>query len=263
MSSPIWTRVALSSEFRRFDGACWRLVEAQHRVSTLKLTDTLAEQSLLEDLIEETKPAIPPDCRHLDFLLATPFRYGAIYPAGSRFRRAGRTLGVYYAAEHPATAVAEMAFYRLLFFAESPATPWPSDAAEYTAFSAAVSSVRLLDLMSEPLSHDSLLWTDVTDYGPCQTFADAARAADADVIRYQSVRDPDRGANLAILMCRAFASPAPVDRQILERQTWRIRLSPSGVQAICEFPRQGLEFPRGTFAADPRIAALNWDRGDL
>lgn len=258
MSSPIWTRVALSSEFRRFDGACWRLVEAQHRVSTLKLTDTLAEQSLLEDLIEETKPAIPPDCRHLDFLLATPFRYGAIYPAGSRFRRAGRTLGVYYAAEHPATAVAEMAFYRLLFFAESPATPWPSDAAEYTAFSAAVSSVRLLDLMSEPLSQDSVLWTDLTDYGPCQAFSDAARAADADVIRYQSVRDPDRRANLAILMCRAFARPAPVDRQ-----TWRIRLSPSGVQAICEFPRQGVEFPRGTFAADPRIAALNWGRGDL
>jgi hypothetical protein len=151
-----------------------------------------------------------------------------------------------------------MAFYRLLFFTESPATPWPSDPAEYTAFSAAVSTVRLLDLMSEPLSHDSVLWTDVTDYGPCQTFADTARAADADVIRYQSIRDPDRGANLAILMCRAFARPAPVDRQ-----TWRIRLSPSGVQALCEFPRQGLEFPRGTFAADPRIAALNWDRGDL
>jgi hypothetical protein len=263
MSSPIWTRVALSSEFRRLDGACWRLVEAQTYVSTLKLTDTLAEQSLLEDLIEETKPAIPPDCRDLDFLLATPFRYGAIYPTGSRFRRAGRTLGVYYAAEHPTTAVAEMAFYRLLFFTESPATPWPSDPAEYTAFSAAVSTVRLLDLMSEPLSHDSVLWTDVTDYGPCQTFADTARAADADVIRYQSIRDPDRGANLAILMCRAFARPAPVDRQILERQTWRIRLSPSGVQALCEFPRQGLEFPRGTFAADPRIAALNWDRGDL
>ena len=55
--------------------------------------------------------------------------------------------------------------------------------------------------------------------------------------------------------CRAFARPAPV-----ERQTWRIRLSASGVQALCDFPRQALEFPRGAFAADPRIAALNWDR---
>lgn len=257
MSSPIWTRVALSSEFRRFDGTCWRLVEAQHRVSTLKLADSLAEQSILEELIEDTKPAIPAECRHLDFLLATPFRYGAVYPNGSRFRRAGRTLGVYYAAETPSTAVAEMAFYRLLFFAESPDTPWPSDAAEYTAFSADIATARLLDLTREPLSAGAEVWTDLIDYGGCQAFADAARAVRAEVIRYQSVRDPAKGGNLALLMCRAFATPAPVDRQ-----TWRMRLSASGVQALCKFPRLALEFPRKAFAADPRVSALNWERGD-
>lgn len=255
MSSPIWTRVALSSEFRSYDGACWRLVEAQHRISTLKLTDTLAEQGLLENLIEETKPVIPPECRHLDFLLATPFRYGAAYPVGSRFRRAGRTPGVYYAAETPETAVAEMAFYRLLFYAESPATPWPSDAAEYTAFSAAIATTRMLDLTTEPLWEDSVLWLDLLDYSPCQAFADAARSTDADMIRYMSVRDPGQGSNMAILMCRAFSRSAPVDRQ-----TWRIRLSSSGVQALCEFPRQAIEFPREAFVADPRVAALNWNR---
>jgi len=256
MSSPIWTRVALSSEFRPFAGPCWRLVEAQHRVSTLKLTDTLAEQALLEELIEDAKPAIPPDCRHLDFLLATPFRYGAIYPHGSRFRRAGRTLGVYYAAEDPKTAVAEMAFYRLLFFAESPATPWPRDAAEYTAFSAEVATERLLDLTEPPLIADAEIWTDRVDYQGCQAFADAAREADGDVIRYRSVRDPAGGSNLAILLCRAFARPAPI-----ERQSWRIRLSASGAQALCEFPRQALEFPPAAFAADPRIAGVDWARG--
>jgi hypothetical protein len=255
MSSPIWTRVALSSEFRSYDGTCWRLVEAQHRVSTLKLTDTLAEQDLLESLIEETKPVVPPECRHLNFLLAAPFRYGAPYPVGSRFRRAGRTPGVYYAAETPATAVAEISFYRLLFYAESPATPWPADAAEYTAFSAAITTARLLDLTSEPLSEDSALWIDLLDYSHCQTFADAARSTDSDVVRYQSVRDPAKGSNLAILLCRAFSNPAPVDRQ-----TWRIRLSRSGVQALCEFPRQAIEFPRHAFVADPRIAALTWER---
>jgi hypothetical protein len=255
MSLPTWTPAALSSEFRSYVGACWRLVEAQHRVSTLKLTDTLAEQALLEDLIEGTKPAIPPECRHLDFLLATPFRYGAAYPNGSRFRRAGRTLGVYYAAELPMAAVAEMAFYRLLFFAESPKTPWPNDAAEYTAFSADVASQRVLDLTQTPLSKEEAIWTDLTRYEGCQAFADAARAAEADAIRYRSVRDPAQGANLAILACRAFARPAPG-----ERQTWRMRLSASGVQALCEFPRQAVEFSRVAFAADPRIAGLNWDR---
>ena len=255
MSSPIWTRVALSSEFRPFAGTCWRLVEAQHHVSTLKLTDSLAEQALLEELIEETKPAIPPECRHLDFLLATPFRYGALYPTGSRFRRAGRTLGVYYAADLPATAVAEMAFYRLLFFAESPATPWPADASEYTAFAVAVASGRVLDLTEQPLAQDEAIWSDPVVYEGCQAFAEAARAADAEIIRYRAVRDPHGGANLALLTCRAFTQPAPV-----ERQSWRMRISASGVQALCEFPRQAVEFSHADFASDPRIAGVNLDR---
>jgi hypothetical protein len=234
---------------------CWRLVEAQHQVSTLKLVDTLDEQGLLEELIEASKPAVPPDCRHLDYLLATPFRYGAEYPKGSRFRRAGKTLGVYYAAEHPETAVAEMAFYRLLFFAESPATPWPSDAAEYTAFSALILTSTLIDLTAPPLVKDHGRWPDLTDFGACQALADATRDAYGEVIRYESVRDPQGLANLAVLTCKAFAEPRP-----RERQTWRLRLSASGVQALCEFPRSGVEFPRDAFAADPRVADLNWDR---
>ncbi len=255
MSSPTWTAAALSSEAVGLEGKVWRLVEAQHRVSTLKLVDTLDEQALLEDLIEETKPAIPPECRHLDYLLATPFRYGSVYPQGSRFRRAGRTLGVYYAAEQIATAVAEMAFYRLLFFADSPDTPWPGDAAEYTAFSAAIRTDKAIDLTKPPLSKDSARWTDFLDYEACQALADTAREAELHAIRYQSVRDPQRRANVALLTCRAFAKPRPVDRQ-----TWRIRLSASGVQALCEFPRQRVGFGRTDLAGDPRIADLRWER---
>ncbi len=255
MSSPTWIRVALASEFRRFNGLCWRLVEAQHAVSTLKLTDTLSEQALLEELVENSKPIIPPECRHLHFLLATPFRY-VPYPNGSRFRRAGDSPGVYYASEQPSTAIAEMAFYRLLFFAESPDTPWPADAAEYTAFYAEILTACLLDLQQQPLDADRAIWTHLTNYEGCQDFADAARAVETEVLRYESVRDPNKGNNLAVLVCRAFANPAPFNRQ-----TWRMRLSASGVQAICEFPQQALEFDREAFAADPRIAAINWNRG--
>lgn len=256
MSSPIWTPAALASEARAYAGRVWRLVEAQHRVSTLKLVDTLDEQALLEDLIEATKPALPPEARGLDYLLATPFRYDAPYPVGSRFRRAGRTAGVFYAAETPATAVAEMAFYRLLFFAESPGTPWPRGVSDHTAFSAAVASGRALDLTRPPLDRDRALWTHPRDYGPCQTLAEAARAADLALLRYESVRDPGRGANVAVLDPRAFASPA-----VQERQTWRLRLAPTGVLALCDFPEMRLAFPLAAFAADPRLAPLA-DRSD-
>ncbi|WP_341989548.1 RES family NAD+ phosphorylase [Azorhizobium sp. AG788] len=255
MSLPIWTPAALASELRPYAGRVWRLVEAQHRVSTLKLVDTLAEQALLEDVIEATKPRIPAECANLPYLLASPFRYEPPYPNGSRFRRAGRTPGVFYAAETPETAVAEMAFYRLLFFAESPATPWPRDLADYTAFCAQVASDRALDLTVPPLVADAQLWTHPTDYGPCQSLAEAARAGGALVLRYLSVRDPAAGRNVAVLTCAAFA-----DAQIGERQTWRMRLSASGVQAVCDFPDRRLDFPAATFSGDPRLAALPWRR---
>ena len=248
MSWPIWTPAALSSEARAYRGRAWRMVEAQHRVSTLKLVDSLAEQALLEDILETTKPRIPVECRHLDYLLATPFRYGAPYPHGSRFRRAGLTPGVFYASERPETAAAEIVFYRFLFFAESPATPFPDGAAEYTAFSADVTSTGALDLTAEPLNRDAAHWTHLTDYEACQSLAETAREADLQLIRFRSVRDPGQGANLALLTCRAFAGSAPRDRQ-----TWRIRIGARGAQAICEFPAIGIEFPREAFLADPRL----------
>jgi hypothetical protein len=255
MSSSTWTQGALSSEARPASGTGWRLVEAQHKVSTLKYVDTVEEQALLEALVEETKPALPPECAGLHYLLATPFRYGAPYPAGSRFRRAGLTEGVFYAAEATATAVAEIVFWRLLFFAESPATPWPANAAEYTAFAAAWATRKAIDLTRGRLARDEARWSHRTDYTACQALADAARAAGVEVIRYRSVRDPQGGHDLALLTPRAFARRKPVGQQ-----TWRIRLSEAGAQAVCEQPRAGITFDRTAFAADPRIARLRWQR---
>ncbi len=248
MSSPIWTPAALSSEARPYRGQVWRLVEAQHVVSTLALTDTLEEQTVLETLIEQTKPLIPAECRHLHYLLATPFRYGAAYPKGSRFRRAGRTPGVFYASENDETAIAEMAFYRLLFFAESPLTPWPQSVVEFTGFSVAIATGQGLDLTAPALNRDEAAWVALSDYFACQNLADAAREAGIATIRSRSVRDPNGGCNLAVLHCGAFAEPAPI-----ERRSWRLRLGPAGVQAICEFPLKRMELAWDVFKADERV----------
>lgn len=254
MSSNTWTPAALSRERRRLRGRCWRVVEGQHRVSTMKLADTVEEQELLEVLLEATKPPVPPECRHLHYLLSTPFRYGAPYPAGSRFRRAGFSPGVFYASSSVRTSIAELAFHRLLFFVDSPDTPWPQNAGEYTAFSVPFRTAAGLDLTTPPLDRHRAVWLHPTDYGPCQHLADQARQAGAEVVRYESVRDGG-GVNLALLGCRAFASAEPVDRQ-----TWRLHLGPGGVLAVCAFPEARLGFDRAAFASDPRIARLGWDR---
>ena len=230
------------------------MVEAQHIVSTLKLVGTLDEQERLERLLEESKPPVPPECRHLHYLLSTPFRYGAPYPRGSRFRRAGITAGVFYASQTVATAVAEMAFARLLFFAESPATPWPANATEQTAFQVRFHTNAGLDLSAPPFDRDRAQWTHPTDYAQSQDIADAAREAGITGIRYPSARDRG-GVNIALLTCAAFSATAPT-----ERQTWRLYLDPEGVRALCEFPERRLAFDRQAFAADPRIAAMPWER---
>ncbi len=121
----------------------------------MALVDTLEEQALLEQVLDDSKPAVPEDCRKLHYLLFTPFRYGAAYPRGSRFRRVGLTPGVFYASLQATTAVAEMAFWRLMFYAESPETPWPANPGEYTAFSVRFSSPKGLDLTRPPLNRDA------------------------------------------------------------------------------------------------------------
>jgi hypothetical protein len=82
-----------------------------------------------------------------------------------------------------------------------------------------------------------------------------ARVAEMEVIRYASVRAPGRGVNFALLTCRAFIKPKSIDQQ-----TWHIRLSKAGAQALCEVAKLGITFDRNSFAADPRIAGIRWDR---
>ena len=96
MSSSIWTRCAGDSEIRALRLSPWRVVEAQHQVSTRKLVDSADEQILLEELIERVKPADRTGGRW-HYLLATPFRYPPLRH-GSRF--GGRhEPGIWYGSE--------------------------------------------------------------------------------------------------------------------------------------------------------------------
>jgi hypothetical protein len=241
---------ALASEARPYRSKVWRMVEAQHRVSTMRLTDNLEDQQVLEDLIEEVKPAYPSETASLHWLLKTPFRYSP-YPRSSRFRRAQSLEGVFYASERVETAVAEIAFYRLLWLAEAPDALPPASAKPYTAFSVTCASSRAVDLTRVPFDIREADWTKLDDYAPCLELADAARAGGIEVIRYKSVRDPAEGNNVALLTPTAFADAEP-----LEYQTWHIAIRRSEVRAICEVPALGLQFMAADFRADPRLATL-------
>jgi len=256
MSSIISTPDELSSSSHHASGLCWRVVEGQHIISTAKLVGSGAEHDILEAEIEAAKPRVPADCAHLSYLLFSPFRYRAPSQHGSRFRKAGLSPGVFYGAVVPATAIAEMAFLRLvMFYGESPETPWPRNAGEYTAFSVEYATQSCVDLQRPPFDDRGSIWSHPTDYAACQTLAEMARQAEIQVIKYSSVRDPRQRTNLAILSCRAFSKP-----DALARQSWKILLTRHGVRCFCEMPKETIEFGRDTFATDPRIRDLNWDR---
>lgn len=249
----MWTPSALASERRPVDGAWWRVVEAQHRNSTLGLVEdaSLEDQAVLEAEIETVKPMVPPAARGLSYLLFTPFRYRPGYP-GSRFRRSdqgpGVADGVFYASEAVATALAETAFYRFLFFSLSAMEGRPSNV-PHTAFRTELSATAI-DLTRTPLDRDRAVWTHPTDIGPCQSLAGAAREADVEVILYESVRDPQHRRNIAVLC----PEPLARGRGITAQQTWWLHMTSDVVTCVCEFPPQGLSFRRAAFA-DPRLGA--------
>ncbi len=88
-------------------------MEAQHKNATIALTKGyLADQSILEEIIEGVKPTLPQEAKGLYLLLRTPFRYLAAPPSGSRFRERFDPR-VFYGAEDVNTACAEAGYWRL------------------------------------------------------------------------------------------------------------------------------------------------------
>lgn len=212
MSSTTWTPRALASEAVEVELALWRAVEAQHVVATRVLVDSLAEQALLEQILEDHKPPLPAPCAGLDYLLFTPFRYPPAR-AGSRFRDV-QDPGVWYGAEALRTACAEVGYWRWRFVADS-AGLQALDAVAHTLFRA-VARGRGIDLRVPPFLRSARRWQQRDDYVACQTLARSAREAGLAVLRYASVRDPEAGGCAAVLDRRAFAGT----RGITTRQTW-------------------------------------------
>lgn len=222
MRSSTWTPRAVASEARRLRRRLWRAVEAQHVVSTLRLVATAAEQAVLERVLEASKPPLPAEAWHLHYLLATPFRYPA--PVGSRFRAITEP-GVWYGAERVRTACAELGYWRWRFLIDSEGLSELGPAPQ-TVLQAGIDA-QAVDLTIAPFNSERAQWTHPSDYGPTQQFATLARAGEVSAIRYESVRDPEHAAAMAVLSAAVFKPSRPLQQRIWfltvkrERVTWQ------------------------------------------
>ncbi len=248
MSSTTWTPRAVASNAAALRVDLWRAVEAQHEASTMTLVDSLAEQHVLERLIDEVKPPVPPAARKLGYLLSTPFRYPPP-PGGSRFR-AGDDPGVLYGADEVRTACAELGYWRWRHLTDSPSLDAMPQKAQ-TVFKLRVAT-RGVDLRAKPFVRDRARWTHPSDYGSCQAFARIARAAPVALIRYESVRDPLHAGCGAVLAPEAIARPEPLDQQ-----TWQLSVFRERVvwQRTHVARREAFEFVAADWGAPPRPRA--------
>ncbi len=208
MSSSIWTRCGGGSNRKRLAARAFRAVEAQHRISTRKLTDSDAEQVLLEDLLESSKPALAGDLEGLEglhYLLFTPFRYPPLRH-GSRFgvKTEG---GIWYGSQTLPTCFAEVAYYRLVFLEGTTAKLAPL-LVELTAFQAVIRTARGVDLTSEPFRAHRGRIASPSRYETAQKLGRDMRGDSVEAVRYPSARDRG-GVNVAVFSPRAFARRVP------------------------------------------------------
>jgi hypothetical protein len=216
--SSAWRDEWLDETPRPATALLWRGVEAQHRVATMRLVDSLDEQVELERLIESAKPPLPDAARGMHFLLATPFRYRAPHP--SRFRAAGEA-GVWYGAKERHTACAEVAYWRWRFMMDSAGLREGELVTEHTLFQAQARGLAI-DLTRAPWVEASVAWTQRVDYSHCQALATAVRARGrAQWIRYASVRHPG-GRCAAVLTPACLSLPEP-----LRQETWLCKVTPT------------------------------------
>ncbi|MDB4915571.1 MAG: hypothetical protein JWM95_3215 [Gemmatimonadetes bacterium] len=205
MSSSIWTRCADDSELRALRLSPWRVVEAQHQVSTRKLVDSAQEQALLEELIDRAKP---PDTTggRTHYLLFTPFRYPPLRH-GSRFG-SRQERGIWYGSETLRTAFAELAYYRLLFL-EGTSAELGAVITPLTAFTVRMRSARGVDLVAPPFDVHRRAITSPSKYGPTQALGTAMREAGVELFRYPSARDAEDGVNVGAFSVNVFGGAKP------------------------------------------------------
>jgi hypothetical protein len=252
MSQTIWTRCGEKSSCRRLTGRAWRVVEAQHVVSTRKIVDTLEEQEILEELIDRLKPPAPEEQEFtgLHPLLATPFRYPPLR-YGSRFGQRHER-GIWYGSLSAPTALAEVAYYRLVFLDGSTANISPI--AELTAFTAGYASDSGVDLTLAPFDRFVGQISSPTEYSTAQGLGSSMRADGIEVFHYKSARDRGGGTNMGLFSPRAFSSKRPGrDQAIWVCYASRLRIE--FVRKNLVSRREPLTFPRSDFEVEGVLPA--------
>ena len=157
--------------------------------------------------------------------MTTPFRYPPL-KFGSRF---GSRLqpSLFYGAERLRTALAESAYYRLLFYSAMSTAPASQKmTTEHTVFGARYATHKGAQLHKFPFSRFIKELTSPTSYELTQALGSRLRGLGVDLFLYTSARDTQKGINIALFRPTPF-----IDRKPVFQSRW-----------LCETTSQGVTF---------------------
>ena len=208
----IWAACAAQVHLEPIAGEAIRVVESQEQIATNALVDDLAEQAQLEALLDAAKPPAPAGTGHLHYLLATPFRYPPLRH-GSRFGTRNEP-SLFYASLQLRTALAETAYYRLVFWSGM-ATPPPSGklVTAHTVFGASYGTEHGLRLQHQPFTEFRSQIANPERYSDSQLLGRHMRATGVEAFEYPSARDTEGGTNIAMFSPNALQRTRPTFQQ--------------------------------------------------
>ena len=224
----LWTLCEGNKHIKPISAEPWRVVEAQHVLSSRDLVDTLDEHDILESLLEESKPPVN---KVKNYLIFTPFRYPPL-KYGSRF---GSTFepSLWYGSLDLETAFAEVAYYQLQF-QNSTAADLDYVDILLTAFNTSLHTTQGIDLTSEPFNQYAEHITEKNTYDYTQLLGSAMRESGVAAFFFFSARVRSQSKNVAAFTSDVFCNKK--SQYVFNQQTWACTANKS----VVEFTRMGI-----------------------
>ena len=221
----LWNLCEGTKHIRSISVNPWRVVEAQHLLSSRDLVDTTQEHDILEQLLEESKPPIT---KEKNYLIFTPFRYPPLN-YGSRF---GRTYepSIWYGSLDIQTAFAEVAYYQLLFQKNTSAELNYIETS-LTAFNTSINTSKGIDLTEYPFNQYTQKISEKTNYQYSQELGSSMREAAVEAFIFFSARAKNKSKNVAAFTAEVFSKKN--NQYIHCQQVWK-----------CIANKQAVEFTR-------------------
>jgi len=233
----IWQACNGNNHITCISGTLYRLVESQEQVATMGYVDTLAEQALLEEMLEQTKPNYPSDIDAYHYLLTTPFRYPPL-EYGSRFGRTSEP-SLFYAGCDQSVTLAESAFYRFVFFDSiEGATETDKMRSEHTMFSIDYQTDLGVRLQHPPFNQFQAELSHLTDYSQTQQLGSDMREAGVLGFEYDSARDANNGICVALYNTSPFLGESPTNNEqwLCETSMSKVLFKATDESTIYQFP---------------------------